>query len=302
MQELADYLDMNHGAQFKFVVQALTQMEHDDQLGFDDDNRFYLKKPMPHYEGVFHANDRGFGFVTIDPDEPDFFINPLNTLSALNGDEVEIEMVTPGDPEHEVRPEGKVVAIKDHALTQVVGEFRSDEDQNLPQGILGTIHLTDKKMTNLQVFVEDKGLHPVPGQVVLADITAYPSTALPGMLKVVPIKVIGNVNDPGVDILQVVYKHDIPTEFPDDVLEEISHIPDYVTEEEKEGRVDLTDQKLVTIDSIESKDLDDAVNAWKLPNGNFHLGVHIADVSHYVTPGSPLERRGICSWQQYLLS
>ena len=106
VQELADYLDMNHGAQFKFVVQALTQMEHDDQLGFDDDNRFYLKKPMPHYEGVFHANDRGFGFVTIDPDEPDFFINPLNTLSALNGDEVEIEMVTPGDPEHEVRPEG----------------------------------------------------------------------------------------------------------------------------------------------------------------------------------------------------
>ena len=290
VQELADYLDMNHGAQFKFVVQALTQMEHDDQLGFDDDDRFYLKKPMPHYEGVFHANDRGFGFVTIDPDEPDFFINPLNTLSALNGDEVEIEMVTPGDPEHEVRPEGKVVAIKDHALTQVVGEFRSDEDQNLPQGILGTIHLTDKKMTNLQVFVEDKGLHPVPGQVVLADITAYPSTALPGMLKVVPIKVIGNVNDPGVDILQVVYKHDIPTEFPDDVLEEISHIPDYVTEEEKEGRVDLTDQKLVTIDSIESKDLDDAVNAWKLPNGNFHLGVHIADVSHYVTPGSPLDK------------
>ena len=290
VQELANYLDMNHGAQFKFVVQALTQMEHDDQLGFDDDNRFYLKKPMPHYEGVFHANDRGFGFVTIDPDEPDFFINPLNTLSALNGDEVEIEMVMQGDPEHEVRPEGKVVAIKDHALTQVVGEFRSDEDQNLPQGILGTIHLTDKKMTNLQVFVEDKGLHPVPGQVVLADIMAYPSTALPGMLKVVPIKVIGNVNDPGVDILQVVYKHDIPTEFPDDVLEEISHIPDYVTEEEKEGRVDLTDQKLVTIDSIESKDLDDAVNAWKLPNGNFHLGVHIADVSHYVTPGNPLDK------------
>ena len=74
------------------------------------------------------------------------------------------------------------------------------------------------------------------------------------------------------------------------MLEEISHIPDYVTEEEKEGRVDLTDQKLVTIDSIESKDLDDAVNAWKLPNGNFHLGVHIADVSHYVTPGSPLDK------------
>ncbi|MGX5377858.1 ribonuclease R [Ligilactobacillus sp. LYQ135] len=290
VQELAEYLDMNKGAQFKFVVQALTQMEHDDQLGFDEDDRFFLKKPMPHFDGVFHANDRGFGFVTVDPEEPDFFINPLNTMSALNGDEVEIEMVTPGDPAKEIRPEGKVVAIKGHALTQVVGEFKGDDEQNLPTGIIGTIHLTDKKMSNLQVFVEDKGLHPVPGEVVLADITAYPSASLPGILKVVPVKVIGNVNDPGVDILQVVYKHDIPTEFPEEVMEEISHIPDYVTDEEKAGRVDLTDQKLVTIDSIESKDLDDAVNVWQLPNGNFHLGVHIADVSHYVTPGSPLDK------------
>ncbi|HIX01186.1 MAG TPA: ribonuclease R [Candidatus Ligilactobacillus excrementigallinarum] len=290
VKQLAEYLDMDKGAQFKFVVQALTQMEHDDQVGFDEDNHYFLKQEMPHFDGEFHANDRGFGFVTVDPEEPDFFINPLNTMSALNGDEVEIEMVTPGDPEHEVRPEGKIVAIKDHALTQVVGEFKNDEDANLPAGIIGTIHLTDKKMANLQVLVEDKGLHPVPGEVVLADITAYPSTSLPGILKVVPVKVIGNVNDPGVDILQVVYKHDIPTEFPDDVLEEISHIPDYVTDEEKKGRVDLTDQKLVTIDSIESKDLDDAVNVWKLPNGNFHLGVHIADVSHYVTPGSPLDK------------
>nr|WP_321314855.1 ribonuclease R [uncultured Ligilactobacillus sp.] len=290
VKQLAEYLNMDKGAQFKFVVQALTQMEHEDQLGFDDDNRFFLKKEMPHFDGIFHANDRGFGFVTVDPEQPDYFINPLNTLSALNGDEVEIQMVTPGDPAHEVRPEGKVVEIKGHALTQVVGEFKNDDESNLPAGIIGTLHLTDKKMTNLQVLVEDKGLHPVPGEVVLADITAYPSSNLPGILKVIPIKVIGNVNDPGVDILQVVYKHDIPTEFPDDVLDEISHIPDYVTEEEKEGRVDLTDQHLVTIDSIESKDLDDAVNVWKLPNGNFHLGVHIADVSHYVTPGSPLDK------------
>src|SRR5699024_11825196 len=70
----------------------------------------------------------------------------------------------------------------------------------------------------------------------------------------------------------------------------ISKIPDYVTEEEKIGRVDLTDQDLVTIDSIESKDLDDAVNVWKLPNGNYHLGVHIADVSHYVKPKTPLDK------------
>src|SRR5699024_9453859 len=99
-----------------------------------------------------------------------------------------------------------------------------------------------------------------------------------------------NVNDPGMDILQVVYEHDIPHEFPDDVMAQAESIPDHVTETEKEGRVDLTDQPLVTIDSIESKDLDDAVNVWKLDNGSYHLGVHIADVSHYVVPGTPLDR------------
>ena len=92
------------------------------------------------------------------------------------------------------------------------------------------------------------------------------------------------------DITQIVYEHDIPHEFPDEVKGQVSHIPDHVTAAEKEGRVDLTDQPLVTIDSIESKDLDDAVNVWKLDNGNYHLGVHIADVSHYVTPGTPLDK------------
>ena len=105
----------------------------------------------------------------------------------------------------------------------------------------------------------------------------------------IAVKIIGNVNDPGMDVLQIVYQHDLPTDFPQAVMEQVAKIPDEVTPEQKVGRRDLTDQKLVTIDSIESKDLDDAVTAWKLPNGNYHLGVHIADVSHYVVPGTPLD-------------
>lgn len=103
-------------------------------------------------------------------------------------------------------------------------------------------------------------------------------------------QVIGSVDDPGMDVLQVVYQHDVPSVFPEEVTDEANRIPDYVTDEEKVGRVDITDQPLVTIDGAESKDLDDAVVAWRLPNGNFHLGVHIADVSHYVTENSELDR------------
>lgn len=292
VQQLVDELQMTKAGQFKFVVKALADLEHEHKITLNQNGAFTLAedKTKPKFEGVFHANDRGFGFVTIDPEEQDFFINPTQTKSALNGDTVEVEMVTPGDPEKGIRPEGKVTAIKEHALTQVVGAFEVNDEEQLPKGILGTMHIKDKKLSMYRFMVEDTGLHPVPGEVILADISAYPDPHLPGIIKVVAIKTIGNVNDPGMDILEIVYQHNIPTAFPEDVLEQIKDIPDEVTPAEKEGRRDLTDQKLVTIDSIESKDLDDAVNVWQLPNGNYHLGVHIADVSHYVTPGTPLDR------------
>ncbi|HIZ95702.1 MAG TPA: ribonuclease R [Candidatus Ligilactobacillus excrementavium] len=292
VEDMVQKLGMESAGQFKFVVQALTQMEHDKKVVLDNEGNFSLAQDTEAEKlaGIFHANDRGYGFVTVDPEEPDYFINPTATLSALNGDEVRIEKIGDGDPSVNKRPEGKIVEILNHSLTQVVGEFKSADDENLPAGIIGTVHLKDKKLSNFRFLVEDKGLHPVPGEVILADISAYPGPALPNLLKGVAVKILGNVNDPGMDILQVVYEHDIPHEFPDDVMAQAESIPDHVTETEKEGRVDLTDQPLVTIDSIESKDLDDAVNVWKLDNGNYHLGVHIADVSHYVVPGTPLDR------------
>ena len=292
VKELVEYLHMTSTGQFKFVVKALAELEHDKLLTLNQSGAFTLarSKQLPTYQGIFHSNDRGFGFVTVEELEDDFFINPTQTMAALNGDEVEVQMLTPGDAAKGMRPNGKVVQILGHALTQVVGAFNSVPDQNLPKGILGTIHLKDKKLANYTFLLEENGLHPVDGEVVLCDITSYPDAHQPGILKGVAVKVIGNVNDPGMDILEIVYQHNIPTEFPEEVMEQIAQIPDYVTPEEKVGRRDLTDQQLVTIDSIESKDLDDAVTAWKLPNGNFHLGVHIADVSHYVRPKTPLDK------------
>lgn len=292
VQELADKLKMNKAGQFNFVVQAVAQLEHDKVITLDDEGNFSLVRheSAPKFPGIFHANDRGFGFVTVDPEEPDYFINPTQTLSALNGDEVEVEMIAAGDPTIGKRPEGKITKIIQRNLTQVVGEFKPLEGENLPNGIIGSVHLRDKKLSNYRFLVEDTGLHPVAGEIVLADITTYPSSELPGIIKGIATKVIGNVNDPGIDILQIVYQHDIPHQFPEDVMQQVAKIPDHVTPEQKIGRRDLTSEPMVTIDSIESKDLDDAVSVRKLANGNYHLGVHIADVSHYVTPNTPLDR------------
>ena len=292
VQELADKLKMNKAGQFNFVVQAVAQLEHDKVITLDDEGNFSLVRheSAPKFPGIFHANDRGFGFVTVDPEEPDYFINPTQTLSALNGDEVEVEMIAVGDPTIGKRPEGKITKIIQRNLAQVVGEFKPLEGENLPNGIIGSVHLRDKKLSNYRFLVEDTGLHPVAGEIVLADITTYPSPELPGIIKGIATKVIGNVNDPGIDILQIVYQHDIPHQFPEDVMQQVAKIPDHVTPEQKIGRRDLTSEPMVTIDSIESKDLDDAVSVRKLANGNYHLGVHIADVSHYVTPNTPLDR------------
>ncbi|KRL04812.1 ribonuclease R [Liquorilactobacillus oeni] len=292
VRELAEILRMRSAVQFKSIVQALAQLEQQKVITLNQNGAFTIAKDdsLPKFEGQFHANERGYGFVTVDADSSDFFINPTQTMSALNGDEVEVAMLHSADERLGRGPEGKITKILEHALTQVVGEFQSDPQEGYPEGVIGTVVIKDRKLSHYTFLVEDKGLNPVPGEVILADITAYPNPHLPGILKGVAKKVIGNVNDPGVDILQIVYQHNIPTSFPNDVMEEAENVSDHVTAAEKEGRKDLTDQQLVTIDSIESKDLDDAVNAWKLDNGNYHLGVHIADVSHYVTPGTALDR------------
>ncbi|MCZ3393591.1 RNB domain-containing ribonuclease, partial [Enterococcus faecium] len=121
-------------------------------------------------------------------------------------------------------------------------------------------------------------------------VTQYPKPNSPKLIAGVAEKTVGHKDDPGVDILEVVYQHELPTEFPDDVKAEIASIPDYVTDAEKKGRVDLTNEVVVTIDGDDSKDFDDAVGLKKLDNGNYRLLVNIADVSHYVKEGSPLDK------------
>jgi ribonuclease R len=291
VQELADDLMMTRSDRFKMVVQSLAQLEREKKVTLNQNGAFTIAKDdsMKTVVGEFHATDRGFGFVSVDPDRQDYFINPTQTMAALNGDQVEVAELKAPDPTTGRGPEGKIVAIVEHALTKVVGEFMIDQTQQYSEHIIGEVKLKDKKLSHYRFLVNDKGLHPVAGEVILAQITSYPDSHLPGILKGIAVKIIGNVNDPGMDILQIVFQHDLPTAFPQEVMDQVAKIPDEVTAEQKIGRRDLTDQQLVTIDSIESKDLDDAVTAWKLPNGNYHLGVHIADVSHYVVLGTPLD-------------
>ncbi|GEO75022.1 exoribonuclease R [Levilactobacillus namurensis DSM 19117] len=289
VEDISDALHYHGSAAFKLIVQELAQLERDGLVQVTEHGHFQLDPSQKILSGTFHGNDKGFGFVQYDPDkiEPDAYIAPDNTMRALNGDTVNIEIVRAGDPRTGKGPEGKVVAITERHYEQVVGEFIQTDDD---AGYVGQVRLTDKKLLKYKFYVTAVGLKPTPGEVVTAEITEYPNDAHPEAMVGIAKQVIGSVDDPGIDILEIVYQHNIPAEFPEEVLQAADEIPDHVLPEEAKGREDITDQDLVTIDGESSKDLDDAVTAWKLPNGNYHLGVHIADVSHYVKEGSLIDK------------
>lgn len=285
-EKIARQLSMPTADQFTPIVQTLAQLERDGKVQVTDNGEFQLVIKDKPLTGVFHANERGFGFVHYDPEMPDVYINSDDTLNALNGDQVEVKIIQPGDPARGRGPVGKVEEIIEHHFTHMVGEFKTISLGHF----IGEIVLKDKKLSQYKFYVTDKGLHPADNEIVNATVETYPTKESPNVLTGAVLEVIGDADQPGVDIMSAVYAHDVPHRFSDEAMEQANSVEKQISEDEKRGRKDVTDQPLVTIDSIESKDLDDAVVAWKLPNGNYHLGVHIADVSHYVQPGTPLDK------------
>ena len=242
-------------------------------------------------EGTFRANERGFGFVTIDPEEDDIYIPKEATGYAMDGDTVAIDIIKTADTAMDRGAEGKVVEIRKRATTQLAGEFVAYTEEEISEtDLYGVVIPKDKKLNQFKVYAAAEGIRPVDGSIVMVELTHYPeknyATSLEGIVK----QVIGHKNDPGMDILSIVVSNGIPTKFPDDVLAEADQVPDTINEKDLVGRRDLREQLIVTIDGEDAKDLDDAVTVKKLANGNYFLGVHIADVSNYVTEGSQLDR------------
>ncbi|WP_270747384.1 ribonuclease R [Leuconostoc lactis] len=283
-QNMADGLRMNSAAGYQDVVNAMNALVRDGEA-VEKDGQFSYNVNAGYVIGEYHANDKGFGFVKYDSELPDFFINPENTLQAMQGDTVRVSTVKPS-ASADRGPEGKVEEIISHAFERVVGTFSLGSEA---KGMIGEIKLSDKKAMGYKVLVSADGIMPNDGQVVVADVTRFPDKVHPRELVATVTETLGYKDEPGMDILQIVYSKKVPSEFPQEVLDDAAKIPVDVPKSDWAGREDLTEQTLVTIDGADTKDIDDAVVAWKLDNGNYHLGVHIADVSHYVTEGSTID-------------
>ena len=291
MEQIAEALGLQKSEDFKKLVQAVAAMERAGQIEFNKKGK--IKQPLSPalVEGTFRANERGFGFVTIDPEEDDVYIPKESTGFAMDGDTVAIDILKTSDPFSDKGAEGKVVEVRQRKLTQIAGEFVAYSEEEIAEtDLYGVVLPKDKKIGNFKVYAVAEGVKPVDGSIVIIEITHYPENGYSSSLEGIIKQVIGHKNDPGMDILSVIVANGIPTRFPDDVLAEADSVPDEIQASDLIGRRDLRDQLIVTIDGEDAKDLDDAVTVRRLPNGNYFLGVHIADVSYYVTEESQLNR------------
>ncbi|PWI57894.1 ribonuclease R [Sulfoacidibacillus thermotolerans] len=259
--------------------ELLSQMESVGAIVRTRTNRYGVPERMDLVVGHLRAHARGFGFVVpIDRTLPDFYISAGDLHEAMDGDRV---IVRPLKQTAEGKREGEVIRVVNRAHKTVVGVLSTFRTY-------GFVKPDDRHLTQDIFIPGDQLFGAVDGQKVVVEITAYPGVHQSATAKV--IEVLGFPNDPGVDILSVVRKYGLPEAFPADVLQAAEVISHEVTKEELAQRKDLRGESIVTIDGPDAKDLDDAVHVRRLANGNYLLGVHIADVSYYVREGSALDR------------
>ncbi|MFC0230399.1 ribonuclease R [Bhargavaea ullalensis] len=279
VQEIQEELGMTDADDFKELVKVLVTLEEKGDVIRSRADRYGVPERMDIIRGRFIGHAKGFGFVV--PEEEgmdDIFIPPDETNTAMNGDTVLVRILKEkgGD-----RQEGTVLRIAERKNTKIVGTFQAHKG-------FGFVIADDKKLP-MDVFVsKENTLGAVDGHKVVVEITEWPSDrkSAEGII----VQVLGHKNDPGVDILSIIYKYGIETEFPAEVIEWANRVPDEIREQDLFKRRDLRGETIVTIDGADAKDLDDAVTVTKNADGTYKLGVHIADVSYYVTENSPLDQ------------
>lgn len=230
--------------------------------------------------GTFIGHARGFGFVTPDAGGEDIFIPASETMGAMQKDRVLYKMLHKA--EKGKKADGVIVRILERGQQRIVGTFEAGSKG------YGFVVADDKKIAKDIFISRENTKGAVTGHKVVVEITDYGEDRRNPEGKV--IEILGHINDPGVDILSVIRRYELAVEFPEEVYAEIEHLGTEVAEADKKGREDLSDLLTITIDGADAKDLDDAVSLKRLGNGNFELGVHIADVSHYVRENTALDK------------
>lgn len=276
IMELNDLLGLTTIDEYKSLQNTLDEMVSDGILYYSDKKKKYLLLENSHLvKGTLSLNEKGFGFIIINKDIKDVYVNEKNINGAQDGDLVLFEYLN----KNKERPEGRIIKTIKRNYEPLVGEVILVDGEYFVK--------PDRKGANIYI-PRDNLNGAVEGHKVV--VTPLKEGNRVGKIT----KIIGHKNDVGVDILSFVYEYNFSPSFPDEVVEELDDIPSYLTEEEinkelSSGRRDLRSEEIFTIDGSDTKDIDDAISLSKLDDGKYKLGVHIADVSYYVKEGTKLD-------------
>lgn len=277
--EIAYILQVDN-AERKFFDQIVTELEKDGSVMITKRGKVMPSEALSLIRGIFSATERNFGFVIPENSQvSDIFIESAFINGAMNKDTVLCRIIYPGGSGK--RPEGEIVKIIKRGVNSIVGIF-------IKEGKNYFVRPDDRKL-NKDIYIPKKeGASFINGSKVVVKITK-PADREDRNPEGKIIEVLGHINEPGVDILSIVKQFEIPTEFSEKVKSEALAAAQAVSAAEAAGRLDLRSLKTVTIDSEDALDLDDAISIEKIDIG-YRLGVHIADVNHYVKEGSSLDK------------
>ena len=272
--EICDKLNLNTAGELKKLLDELRILEEGYTVYRSNKDKYMLFENSHLLKGRLSVNKKGFGFVIVDGRDEDIYIDAKNMNGALNNDLVVVEELK---GQNGKKTEGRVVKVLKKENNLIVGEYKI---------IDGNPHfIPDDKKLRMGIILDNKDLDDlVDGHKIQVSIVKEM-----GKYKYLGelVKIIGHKNDPGVDILSIIYDHGINDVFTDEVMEEVNALPSEVLDSDREGRKDLTDMTIFTIDGDDTKDIDDAISISK-KGENYILGVHIADVSYYVKEGTAL--------------
>lgn len=262
-------------------LEVLSNLESNFKIQKNRKNKYRLVEKT-YYDGIYRKNQKGFGFVRLADQEDEIYIAKENSLNALNGDRVLIEILEQGSKVKSA--EAKVVKILKHEKDTIVGIFQNSKN-------FGFV-VPDDRNFGTDIFIAKKDMGKARNShKVLVKITKYPQNGKKAEGKI--IEVLGNVNEAGVDMLSLIKEYKLPSTFPESVVQEAKTLGNEVDKKEIPHRVDFRNREIFTIDGEDAKDLDDAVRVEKLENGNYKLEVHIADVGYYVKENSLLDQEAL---------
>ena len=280
-KEIALILNVPKGEYGEFRL-ILNKLVEENKIEVNRKSKYKLIDENKYITGIYRKNSKGFGFVKKENEDEEIFILEKYSKNALNGDKVLVEIFE--NDTKMAHKEGKIVKIIKHEKDTVVGIF--NKNRNF------AFVIPDDKNLGTDIYVSKKNfLNAKENDKVLVKITKFPVAGKNAEGKV--IEVLGGKDEAGVDILSLVKEYNLPYEFPEPVLDEVKNIKQVIDKKDIKNRIDLREKEIFTIDGEDAKDLDDAVCVEKLENGNFYLGVHIADVSNYVKDSSKLDKEAI---------